>query len=261
MKRFVLPLLLAAAFCAGAARAQDNMPGRMYAVSVEGEVRTFTDGKMELLMPGEGGIAHRMRIEIGPHGKASFVLSNNTGLSFGPGTRLEILRFEHAPFTADPMKLDEEPTVSRLEARLRGGRVAVCLPSQVFGSTVTLYVPDASITFRGRRYMLDTSDERTVLHVVDGLATVFRGPDDRVGQVVGNGRSVTITSGVGPAYPLIEVGATEGAQQSAINEGLAAACLSRHTVFFATPSDPRRVVTPPNTAENPNPTVSLDRLP
>lgn len=261
MNRSLLAFLVAAAFAAVVGRAQDNMPGRMYAVSAEGEVRTVADGKMELVVPGEGGIAHRTRIEIGARGKASFVLSNNTGLALGPRTRLEILRFEHAPFAADPMKLDEEPTVSRLEARLRSGRLAVCLPSQVFGSTVTLHVADASVSFRGRRYYLDVSDERAVLHVVEGLATVFRGPDDRVGQIVGNGRSVTITTGVGPAYPLIEVGGTESTQQGAINEALAAACLSRHTVFFAAPSDPRRVVTPPNTADNPNPTVSLDRLP
>lgn len=267
MTRFPSPVRLALsfAFAAGCAlstaRAQDSMPGRLFAVTIEGEVRAVADGRMDLVASGDGMIAHRTSIEVGPRGRASFVLSNNTGLSLGAGSRLEILRFEHAPFAADPMHMDEEPTVSKLEARVRGGQIAFCLPSQVFGSTAVLQVPQASVSLRGRRFMVDVNDRRAVLFVVEGLATVFRGPEDRAGQAVGNGQAVTITGGAGPQFPLIEVAAADPERGSQINESLAGACLSRHTVFFAAPTDPRRVVTPPNTSENPNPTVSLDRLP
>jgi len=240
-------------------RAQERVPGRLYAVSVEGDFRRTEDGRFVPVALGESFAASRTTLELAAKSRASLIFSNNTGVFFSPGTRLVVDRFEHAPFIADPNRMDDEPAASSFTGRLLAGTIAFCFPKQVFGSTVLLQIPQATLNLHGSRIAVEVTDARAVAYVLDGTVTILRGSEDKSGQVAGSGQMVTITPGAGPQYPLVEAEPLPDAKGAALNEMMASACLSRHTVFFARPEDPRRVVTPP--PAEPNPTVSLDRLP
>jgi len=240
-------------------RAQERVPGRMYAVSVEGDFRRTEDGRLVPVAIGESFAASRTTLELAEKSRASLIFSNNTGVFFSPGTRIVVERFEHAPFIADPNRMDDEPAASNFTGRLLAGTAALCFPKQVFGSTVLLQIPQATLNLHGSRIAVEVTDACSIAYVVDGTVTVLRGSEDKTGEVVGSGQMVTIIPGAGPQYPLVQAEPLPDAKMGRLNEMMASACLSRHTVFFARPEDPRRVVTPPPV--EPNPTVSLDRLP
>jgi hypothetical protein len=239
--------------------AQERVVGRIYVVTADGDVRRTEDGRLVPVATGESFSASRAALEIPDQGRASLVFSNNTGVYLAADSRLDIERFDHAPFVADPNRMDDEPAISTFSGRLFSGRLAMCFPKQVFGSSVDLQIPQAVLHLRGSRIAVDVNDTRAIAFAVDGAITVSRGPEDKAGLVVETGQMVTITPGAGPQFPLLSVAPIPNDKVGELNEMMASACLSRHTVFFARPADPRRVVTPP--PQEPNPTVSLDRLP
>lgn len=250
--------IVAASAAAILCQAQDRIVGKMFIVEVNGDVHLVNAGKVAPFTVGESIVCKNLVIESGPESSASGVLSNNTGLFIGPNSRFELTRFAQAPFAADPNRVEDEPSISNIEGVVYSGSFAFCFANQVFGSTAKYSVLGADVSLRGKRVVIDATDVKTTIYVVDGEATVKAGPTDQAGTIVQSNKKVTITPGVGGDYPVIVVDDIEPGMAEKLSNQLSAACLARRAVFFATPEDPRRVLTPP---ESPNPpTVSVDRI-
>lgn len=238
--------------------AQDRIVGKLFLVDVTGDVHLVEGGKVVPFKSGDTIQCKNIVIESGPESNVSGVLSNNTGLYVGPNARIELTRFEQAPFAADPNRVEDEPSISNIEGVIYSGTFAFCLANQVFGSTTKYSVLGADVSVRGKRVVTDATDAKTIFYVVEGEVTVKAGPGDQAGTVVQSNQQVSITPGVGGAYPVIEVSEIDPSVGDRLNNALSAACLARRAVFFATPEDPRRVLPPP---DSPNPpTVSIDRI-
>jgi hypothetical protein len=238
--------------------AQEWVLGKVFVIGVDGEVRATQEGRILPLRAGDTFFAKDLVFSSADDARASMVLSNQTGLFLAAGTRIEFSRFEQAPFIADPSRLDEEPSVSRLDATLYSGSVALCFSTPVFGSVATLRASGALCSVRGGQVVFDVSDELAVLHVVTGQATVRAGPDDVIGLLVNPGESASIWVGPARLAPVVEIETTSPDTSDRLSEMLASACLSRRAVFFAAPEQPRRVLPLPEV--DPTPTTSIDRL-
>lgn len=259
MKTQLRILSVAAALAAATlSQAQDRIVGRLFVVDVTGDVHLVEAGKIVPFKSGDILQCKNIVIESGPESSASGVLSNNTGLFIGPNSRIELTRFEQAPFVADPNRVEDEPSISNIEGVIYSGTIAFCLANQVFGSTSKYSVLGADVSVRGKRIVTEATDAKTIFYVVDGEVTVKAGPDDQGGTVAQSNQQVSITPGVGGAYPVIAVSEIDPSAADKLNNALSAACLARRAVFFATPEDPRRVLPAP---DSPNPpTVSIDRI-
>lgn len=259
MKTQLRVLSIAVAFaCAIIGNAQDRVVGKLFIVDVNGDVHLVSSGKVIPFEAGQTIECKNITIESGPESTSSGVLSNNTGLFIGPNSRIELTRFEQAPFAADPNRVDDEPSISNIEGVIYSGTFAFCLANQVFGSTAKYSVLGADVTVRGKRVVSEATDAKSTFFVVDGEVTVKAGPGDQAGTVVQSNKQVSITPGVGGAYPIVTVADIDPEVADSLNNALSAACLARRAVFFATPEDSRRVLPPP---DSPNPpTVSIDRL-
>jgi hypothetical protein len=259
MKTQLRILSVAAALAAAAlSQAQDRVVGKLFVVDVTGDVHLAAAGKIAPFKSGDTLQCKNIIIESGPESNASGVLSNNTGLFIGPNSRIELTRFEQAPFAADPSRIEDEPSISNIEGVIYSGTFAFCLANQVFGSTSKYFVLGADVSVRGKRVVTVATDTKTTFYVVDGEVTVKAGPDDQGGTVAQSNQQVSITPGVGGAYPVVAVSEIDPSVADKLNNALSAACLARRAVFFATPEDPRRVLPPPG-SPNP-PTVSIDRI-
>lgn len=253
----VVSVVLALA-AATLSQAQDRIVGKMFVVSVNGDVHHVQAGKVTPFEPGETITCRAIIIESGPSSSATGVLSNNTGVFVGPNSRMEITSFVQAPFAADPARVEDEPSVSNIEGTFFSGTFALCFANQVFGSTAKYSILGADVNLRGKRIVVEATDAKTTIYVVDGEATVKTGPVDQAGTVAGTGKQVSIAPGVGGGFPIVEVADIDPAAAEKLNNSLSAACLARRAVFFATPEDPRRVLPPPVSPTPP--TVSIDRL-
>lgn len=259
MKTQLRMLSVAAAFaCAALGHAQDRVVGKLFIVDVNGDVHLVSSGKVVPFKAGETIQCKNITIESGPESSSSGVLSNNTGLFIGPNSRIELTRFEQAPFAADPNRVEDEPSISNIEGVIYSGTFAFCLANQVFGSTAKYSVLGADVTVRGKRVVTEATDTKSTFYVVEGEVTVKAGPADQAGTIVQSNKQVSITPGVGGEYPIITVSDIDPKAVERLNNALSAACLARRAVFFAAPEDPRRVLPPPG-SPNP-PTVSIDRL-
>jgi len=250
--------VVAALAAATLSPAQDRIVGKMFIVDATGDVHHVNAGKVAPFEAGETIQCKNIIIESGPESHASGVLSNNTGIFIGPNSRFELTRFEQAPFAADPNRVEDEPSISNIEGVFYSGSFAFCFANQVFGSTAKYTILGAEVNIRGKRIVVEATDVKTTIYVVDGDATVKTGPTDQSGTVAQSNSQMSITPGVGGGFPIITVTDIDPAISEKLNNSLSAACLARRAVFFATPEDPRRVLTPP---ESPTPpTVSIDRL-
>lgn len=250
----VVAVLPVATLC----QAQDRIVGKLFIVDASGDVRHVIAGKVLPMKAGDTIACKNVTFEAGAESSATGVLSNNTGLYIAPDSRFAITRFEQAPFAADPNRVEDEPSVSNFEGVFYSGTFAFCFANQVFGSTAKYTILGAEVNVRGKRVVVDASDSRTILYIVDGEATVFSGPDDRAGVIARSNKQMSITPGVGGEFPIITVSDIDADVVEKLNNSLSAACLARRAVFFATPEDPLRVLPPP---QGPTPpTVSIDRL-
>lgn len=238
--------------------AQEWVLGKLFIIGVDGEATVTQQGRVLPVRAGDTFFTRDLTLTTADSSRVAFVLSNQTGVLIAPGSRLELTRFDQAPFIADPTRLDEEPSVSRIDATFYNGSYALCFSTPVFGSVHLLRAAGAICNVRGGQVVVDVTDDAAVLHIVSGQATVRAGPEDMGGILVNPGESATIWRGPANAAPVIEVADTPADTSDRLNEMLASACLSRRAVFFAAPEEPRRILPLPEV--DPTPTTSPDRL-
>jgi hypothetical protein len=241
----LLSMGFALVFSASTLRAAALKPAatsKLFVADMQGEAKIETGDKIvEMAKKSsyspEGTIIETARAQGDrPEGQhSSMVYSNGTGIYFAPGTRLEVKKFSQEPFAPNRTDLDVEPSISQTQAFLSRGTVGLCTSKQVAGSSMVYQTPHGSVSVRGRRVMVEVTDEYTKISSLEGESTVRANtgnPADVNGQTLHAGEQALIRSGT-PGHPAtIEISKIPDDEKLGLESKAAIACLARRTVFF-----------------------------
>jgi hypothetical protein len=206
---------------------------KLYVADVEGAVSINTGDKIEDLTKKSVHSAEGVVVETKPDSRNAIVLSNGTGISFDPDTRMEIEQFQQEPFSPNRTDLETEPSISKTKAVIPRGAVGVCTSKLVAGSTMNYSTRHADIAFRGGKVVMETNDNQTVVSVLEGDATVGGGQNPG-GQSIKPGQRAIITRRSPAVPPSIQIQPIPPEDMKAVGEKTALACMARRTVYFDT---------------------------
>lgn len=210
-----------------------NPTSKLFVADVEGAASINTGEKIEDLTKKSVHTAEGVVVETKPDSKNAIVLSNGTGISFDPDTRLEMERFQQEPFSPNRTDLEMEPSVSQTKAFIPRGGVGICTSKLVAGSTMNYRTRHADIAIRGRKVVIETNDNRTVVSLIAGDVTVRGGPNGG-GESLKPGQQAIITRHSLAEPPSIHIQPIPENDLQAIGEKASMACMARRTVYFDT---------------------------
>lgn len=228
---FAFILLPADAFAQGAKR--KNPTSKLYVTDANSQSAEINNGeKVDDLLNKSIHSADGATIETKADAKeTAIVLSNSTGVFFDPDTKLEMQRFMQEPFTPNRISLDSEPSISQTQAQLTRGAVGLCTPNMVAGSTMVYNTPQANVSIRGRKVVIETGDNETRVSLIEGDVTV-RGDQFTGGETLKPGQQAIIRRTSPGAPPVITIQPIPDNQKAALNERVDAACTARQKVVF-----------------------------
>ena len=181
-----------------------NPTSKLYVADVEGISSINTGEKIEDLTKKTVHNAEGVILETSPESNNAIVLSNGTGIAFDPDTRLEMKRFLQEPFSPNRTDLEVEPSVSQTTAFIPRGTVGLCTSKMVAGSTMNYNTRHANISIRGRKAVIETTDNETIVSLLEGDVTV-RGDLMAGGQSLKPGQQAIITRNSNSEAPLIKI--------------------------------------------------------
>jgi hypothetical protein len=256
--RKVIPVFFAAFFFAvfvSMAQADDakrkNPTSKLYVADVEGISSINTGEKIEDLTKKSVYAAEGTVLETTPQASNAIVLSNGTGITFDPDTRLEMRRFLQEPFSPNRTDLEVEPSISQTTVFIPRGTVGLCTSKMVAGSTMTYNTRHASVAIRGRKVVIETSNDSTVVSLLEGDVTV-RGDLMAGGQTLKPGQQAIVTRLSSSQPPSIKVQDIPPAEMNRLSEKVTQACMARKTVYFEV-SDRKNNQNPTDVFDQENP--------
>ncbi|CAM2861383.1 FecR domain-containing protein [Rariglobus hedericola] len=220
-----------ASFSQAADSKRKNPTSKLYVADVEGISSINTGEKIEDLTKKSVYAAEGTILETTPEASNAIVLSNGTGIAFDPDTRLEMRRFLQEPFSPNRTDLEVEPSVSQTTAFIGRGTVGMCTSKMVAGSTMTYNTRHASVAIRGRKVVIETSDDSTVVSLLEGDVTV-RGDLMSGGQSLKPGQQAVITRTSNSQPPSIKIQDIPPADMGRLSAKVTQACMARKTVYF-----------------------------
>ena len=230
-----LVLAASAIFLASSAHAEDakrkNPTSKLYIADVDGLSSINTGDKIEDVTKKSVYSAEGVVLETAPESHNAIVLSNGTGVAFDPDTRLEVKRFMQEPFSPNRTDLEVEPSVSQTQAFLPRGTVGLCSSKLVAGSTMNYSTRHGNVNIRGRKVVIQTNDNETVVSMLDGESTVS-GDMMAGGQSLQPGQQAIITRKSNFEPPTIVIQPIPKPQLAALGDRVAMACMARKTVYF-----------------------------
>lgn len=235
--RTALALLSAACVFSLAAQApaaeprRKNPTSKLYVADMEGISSINTGEKIEDLTKKSVHTAEGVIIETGHNSSNALVLSNGTGLFCDPSTRVEVRRFMQEPFSPNRTDLEVEPSVSQTSAFLPRGTIGLCTSKLVAGSTMVYSTRHATVAIRGRRVVIEASDDATVVSLLEGDVTI-RGDLLAGGESLRPGQQAIITRRSPSEPPAIKIQAIPDADVNRLGEKVSQACMARKTVYF-----------------------------
>jgi hypothetical protein len=231
----LLPSLLIIAVSAGllvpsalAAGRKKNPTSKIYVADVDGEAQIDTGETIDSLTKKSVYTAQGTVIQTNQNATNSMVFSNGTGISFAPETRLEVRKFVQEPFTPNRRDMEVEPSISNTQSFLPRGAVGICTSKMVAGSSMNYSTPNANINIRGRKVVINSSAEGTVVSSLEGEVTVQAGKKDAGGQSITAGQQAFIPASGGP----IQIRPIDPVDMPALDDQVTMACMARKTVYF-----------------------------
>lgn len=243
------------------AAAAGNPVGKIFVASTQGDVSLNSGDKITPLDPKASYPVQGSVIETRESGTSVVVFSNGSGVLFGPKTRAEVKQFSQAPFSADRTDTEMEPSISNTNILLSHGSVALCTSRLAAGSTMNYTTPHAVVNIRGRRVLIEATEQCTKISLLDGDVTVRGGGEfDVGGQILKPGQQAVIPGApVGVEAP-VAIRDIPEADRESMEKNVAEACMARNTVFFdigdlQDPTDIQAIPTtvtdlPPTTVSN-----------
>lgn len=208
-----------------------NPTSKLYIADVEGIASINTGEKIEDLHKKSVYSAEGVVLETMPDARNAIVLSNGTGIAFDPDTRLEMKRFLQEPFSPNRTDLEAEPSISQTSAFLPRGAVGLCTSKLVAGSTMNYATRHANIAIRGRKVVIETTDNETIVSMIEGESTVS-GERMAGGQAIKAGEQAIITRKSNFEPPVIKIQPIPQDDMKRIGSKAALACMARKTVYF-----------------------------
>jgi|GEM_PF-3144839 len=173
----VLVLFSAAGAHAAITSRQNNLLGKFFVSSVEGEVMCISDGRIFNLKKGDTILARGTVIETKEDANVTLVFSNGTGVYTDENTRFEIEKFDQE-FFAPNNNLKVEPSNSSTLVALSTGRVVISTPRLLSGTTMVYKTTHAAVGIRGEKILIEADEKQTHVAMISGNATVnVRNPD------------------------------------------------------------------------------------
>lgn len=167
---------------------QNNLLGKFFVSSVEGEVMCISDGRIFNLKKGDTILARGTVIETKEDANVTLVFSNGTGVYTDENTRFEIEKFDQE-FFAPNNNLKVEPSNSSTLVGLSTGRVVISTPRLLSGTTMVYKTTHAAVGIRGEKILIEADEKQTHVAMIAGNATVnVRNPD---GTFVSIGKRLT----------------------------------------------------------------------
>jgi hypothetical protein len=174
-------------------------------------------------------------VETKPNSNTSIVLSNGTGIFVDVNTRVHIKAFEQEAFRPNRSDMEDEPSISKTHLFVEKGVIGIATSKLVAGSTTVFDTPLASAVIHGRKAVILSEDNLTVISMIQGEATVQAGPLDRP-RLVKNHQQIVVRPGKPGEADIVEVqdipdGADEDAYQW-LEERVVSADNARKLVYF-----------------------------
>ena len=220
-----------------------NPTSKLYVADVDGESSINTGDKIDDLTKKSVYSAEGTIIETKSDASSALVLSNGTGILVDPNTKLEIKRFLQEPFSPNRNDMEVEPSVSQTKAFMPRGTVALCTSKMVAGSNMVYTTPQASISIRGRKVVMQCTGDTTTVSLIEGDVTV-RGDLTGGGESLKPGQQAIITRKSSSEPPVIKIQAIPKDQMKLIEDKVSTACMARKTVYFETPDKETNEIVP-----------------
>ena len=210
---------------------RSNPTSKLFVADLTGQSQIDNGEKIQALAKNDVREPEGSVIETKVNSTDSLVLSNGTAIYVSPETRFEVKRFLQEPFTPNRNDLDVEPSPSQMMVQLTRGGIGLCTSKLLAGSNMTYTTPQATINIRGRRLMIETTENETRVSLLEGDVTVV-GADSGGSETLRGGQRAIVrrATPTGPAVVTIEpISESENAK---LDDLVSLACISRRTVFF-----------------------------
>ena len=230
----LFPLLLTAQ------SSKKNPTSKLYVSDVSGEAQIDTNDNVQDLMKrsvytAEGTIIETKKAASEEEkGKifSTMVYSNGTAAYFEEDTNVEIKSFVQEPFTPSRTDMDIEPSISKTQAHIARGTVALCASKLVAGSSMNYGTVLGSVNIRGQKIVIEAHDNETKISMLDGDSTVRGGNQDMGGQVLKAGQQAIIRHGGVGRPNIVTVQPIPPAELSGLDDKVAMACMAKKSVYF-----------------------------
>jgi hypothetical protein len=211
-----------------------NPASKVYVSDITGESQIAIGQKIEDLVKKSVYSVQGTVIETKAKSSDSLVFSNGTGIYFDAETRVEIRRFTQEPFTPNRTDMEVEPSISQTQAFVVRGLVGICTSKLVAGSNMTYHSALATVNIRGRKLVIETSDELTTVSMLEGNSTIHGGPLDLSGRQLESGQRALIRRGPQGQPNPVEIEKIPSDRLSFLEERASIACMAKRTVYFET---------------------------
>lgn len=211
-----------------------NPTSKFYVADVEGQSQIDTGEKIEDLTKKSVHTAQGTVVETKKDSTNAMVFSNGTGIFFDSDTRLEVKKFVQEPFTPQRTDMEVEPSISQTVSFIQRGTVGLCTSKLVAGSSMVYRTSQGSISIRGRKVLIECTDDKTVVSLLEGDVTVRGGELDMGGQNLHPGQQAIITGGRNGAASTVKIQDIPPETRSEVDRKVSMACMAKNTVYFET---------------------------
>jgi hypothetical protein len=149
---------------------------KLYIAETKGDAQIHSGDKVYAVRQASAFDAPGTVIETGADSSTALVYSNGVGLVIGENSRIEITKFEQAPFstsTAAAVDSNAEPSVSQSEVYLSRGTVGISTSEFLSGSSMVCATELGSIKIRGGNIAIDSRPDQSTFDLLEGAATVL----------------------------------------------------------------------------------------
>lgn len=239
--RFVLVCLSIGLISAPSALAQRQLgkkrgpTSKMYIAQARGETVIRSGDRVYTAQQASAFDAPGTVIETKDNAQTALVYSNGVSMTIAANSRVEVKRFEQEPFEAGKEPVADtrtEPSTSQSEIHLARGGVGITTSDFATGSTMVCTTPLGSINIRGGNISIKTTDDETIIDLLDGSATVFGGDADAAGTTMQPGERIILRRPGVDKPPVFFALAIPPADLAVAKDLVAIASNARATVTF-----------------------------
>jgi hypothetical protein len=135
--------------------------------------------------------------------------------------------------------MDVEPSISQTQAYVSRGVVGLCTSKLVAGSTMNYSTPLGAINIRGKKVVIEATDDVTKVSMLEGDSTVRGGQSDMGGHLLRAGEQAIIRRGRAGQANTVTIQPIPPSEATVLDDKVAMACIAKKTVYFEVKERPR----------------------